>query len=426
MRWNVLWIAACGLLLLGSLTTAQAKSRGDSDLAVDRSCRSLRSLGRMYLALGKVEEARRSINRALDMARQQDASDEELSLCLSDTAWVEMELGAYRRAETCWLESLRLQQNSLGPEHPHAAYTLRSLAGLYLAIGIYPRAQECMRQALEIMAIYHPPDDPALGPFLADMAGIMAHRENFEEAADLYRRAHQAILATYGSDHLYTARFLCEYADGALKAGRIEQARTLLEQSKAISIRQADHSLTGRRLLQTTEAAVQEAVGRYDRAEEILRDLLESTPDPLTVASPANSRLWISLGRVCYHQGNLHNAAEAMRQALNCLREMPPTSALRGEALNWITRVERESQPHSNRPDHPFTKSIDRTGGIEQPTDYWTVLRRESAVRREGPIILADTPRQQAFFPVINSWTFIFPPGCSIGKWQRLEIPEKL
>lgn len=262
---------SCGLLL-AFLGTAPAGFSASSAQEVDKSCRSLRSLGRMYLAFGRVTQAQQYTGRALDMALKDNASGEELSLCFSDAAWVAMEREDYCQAEAHWLESLRLQQEYLGSDHPHTAYTFRSLAALYLETGRYPRARQHMQQALEIMTLYHLQDDPALGPFQADLARVMAYQGELEEAGDLYRQAHRSILASYGADHLYTARFLCEYADYTLKAGRLEQARQLLEQSKQISSQRTDYTPSGQRRQQSIEAAVQEALSRLDQTEGTPQD----------------------------------------------------------------------------------------------------------------------------------------------------------
>lgn len=87
-------VLACSLaLLMGSIVNG-VTGPGETE----QSCNALRSMARMHMALGNCAEAQPLAEQAMTLAKTDNASDSQLSLCLLDLAWLHKDQGRFAEA----------------------------------------------------------------------------------------------------------------------------------------------------------------------------------------------------------------------------------------------------------------------------------------------------------------------------------------
>ena len=158
--------------------------------------------------------------------------------------------------------------------HPHIAYTLRTLGSIYKEQDKYSQAQEAFDEAMAIMYDSHAEDDKALTPFWVDIASLLVAKGDFEEAESYYNKAINFINISYGPDHLYTANVLGEVAKLYTLQERYDKAEKLIDQTLATQERiyGPDNHLVAPSWL--TKARICRARGDHARSEKLIEKAL--------------------------------------------------------------------------------------------------------------------------------------------------------
>lgn len=201
------------------------------------NCRVLRCMARMYMACGDYEKAEKLGEMALSRARQQQAGDEQLALCLIDLATLYNRQDKTTHAEKLCMEGLEHQKQALGVDHPYVAYTLRMLSSIYRKQGRYTQAGETLDQAREIMLSTYAPGDGQMVGFEVERARLLVAEGKTAEAVECYEKAIVAVKRSYGPGHLYTAGRLRDMAELYLQQGRLAEAEEHITEALEIEQR---------------------------------------------------------------------------------------------------------------------------------------------------------------------------------------------
>ncbi len=260
---NFVCVLACSLFM--SSIAGGINQNGDNI----RSCRSLRSMARIYMACGDYAKAQPLAEQALIMAKDTNASDAELCSSLIDLAYLYKDIGKLDDAESMCSLGLRLQEKVYYKDHPYIAYTLRILSDIYQGQGRYEEAQLVLNRAMDVMLKSHPADEPVLAPFLVDKAKLLAVQGNFTESEVYYQKALSLINNSYGPDHLYTATVLGNLASLYVQQGRYAEAESLI--IRTLAIQEKVYGSNHRFLAQTwaTMAKIRRANGNNISAEKL-------------------------------------------------------------------------------------------------------------------------------------------------------------
>ncbi|MFZ0594465.1 MAG: tetratricopeptide repeat protein [Bryobacteraceae bacterium] len=109
------------------------------------------TIGQTYADLGLYAEARKQLERALDVQRRVLGERNPEALRTMDRIARTLYLqGKYPEAETLLGHVLEIQRRVLGVEHPDTLRSMNYLATVYLAQAKYPRAEALHGQTLEI------------------------------------------------------------------------------------------------------------------------------------------------------------------------------------------------------------------------------------------------------------------------------------
>ena len=251
------------------------------------SSKSMRSVARVYMSYGYYDRAQPLAERALELAKQSDASDEELSICLGDLSYIYTKQGQLERAEEKCKLSIELQEKAYTFRHPYIAYSLRNLCTIYRLEGKVQEAQEALKTSLAIMYEYYKADDGLLAPFYVDLAKVFVSMNNVQQAEEYFSKALDMVIERYGSDHLYTANVMADVAEFYVANGNYEKAEPLARKSLAVQERVygINHHLVAPTWL--TMAAIYQAKGQPAQAEEFIAKAIaavERTGDIVAVA----------------------------------------------------------------------------------------------------------------------------------------------
>lgn len=306
---------SCLALLTGSVAGGepqQANSLRCNAAEKSPSCRTLRTMARVYMAYGEYTKAQPLAERALTLAKRNGEDDSELAMCLIDLATLYKNQNKLFDAEKMCKLGLELQKKALYENHPYVAYTFRTLGAIYQEQGKYGQAGSALDEAMTIMLDSHTENDKALVPFWVDIAGLLVEKRDFKEAESYYQRAMTLINSSYGPDHLYTANVL----------GSVARLYTLQ--------------------------------GRYDEAEELI-DRTVATQEK--IYGPDNHLIagsWLTKARVCLAKGNYVSSEKLIEKALSSVRKTGNT-AIFTKLEQRVEEIRASSQTTSG----PVAKAID-------------------------------------------------------------------
>ena len=221
---NIILLIFCGSILL-FMSTVSARS---AQLKRAYSCGSLRSMARVYMASGGYEKAQPFLVKALNLAKQTNASDSEMSACMLDLAYLYKNQGRLAEAETACLSGLELQEKAYSQSHPYVAYTLRILSEIYSRQARYQEAVDTLELATTIVRGYSLEDDQEIAPFKVDMARLLTAQGDYVKAEAYFKEVIKIIENSYGPNHLYTTRVLCSMAALYVHQKRFSEAKELM------------------------------------------------------------------------------------------------------------------------------------------------------------------------------------------------------
>jgi tetratricopeptide (TPR) repeat protein len=196
--------------------------------------RTLNNFAFLYMHRGKRAEAKRLLERALDIREQiLGPGHAGLESTLTNLADINLSQGDLFQAQQLYQRTLAILEDARGPEHPHVAICLDNLAAVYYKQGNLIQAESLVVRASSIFVKHpHHPDAPIC---FSTLANIYAAQGKFLEAEDLYKRAAELagkrskpaplMAAQIASDYsillLRTHRFL----KGLRTAGRAQAIR---------------------------------------------------------------------------------------------------------------------------------------------------------------------------------------------------------
>ncbi|MHC4143291.1 MAG: tetratricopeptide repeat protein [Planctomycetota bacterium] len=360
---SILLLWFCSLFLLSARTDA-APATPIPAKAETRSCSSLRSIARVYMASGSFEKAQPFLESAIDLAKRTDAPDSEMCACVLDLAYLHKNRGKLAEALKMCLLGLELQEKVHSPNHPYVAYTLRILSQIYREQARYREAVSSLDRALTIMRGAGSEQSRDVAPFKVDMARLLVIQGDFTRAESYFASAMAVIEKSYGPDHLYTTKVLTSMAKLYVLQGRYAQAEELM--SRAIPVQEGvygsnHHFLVPARLVMSriyqakgdladAKALLEESLGaakkhgdsgflleadvlcrlgelhisgkKYSRAEDVLQRALKVLESSQNAGSDRTAIALGSLAKVYMNQRKYAKAQSLCRKALEMLESV--------------------------------------------------------------------------------------------------------
>ena len=283
------------------------------------SCGSLRSMARVYMASGGYEKAQPFLVKALNLAKETNASDSEMSACMLDLAYLYKNQGRLAEAETTCLSGLELQEKAYSQSHPYVAYTLRILSEIYLMQARYSEAVDALERALTIVREYSLEDDQELAPFKVDMARLLTAQGDYIKAEAYFTEAMLSIENSYGPNHLYTTKVLCSLAGLYVLQQRFTEAEGLI--SRVLPKQQRIYGPNHHFLVPVwlVKSSIYEAEGDFVNAKALLEKSLDSLENIAGSGYAVECDVLSRLGELYILSEEYTKAEEILQKALGIL-----------------------------------------------------------------------------------------------------------
>ncbi len=233
------------------------------------------TVGNTYVSLGKYDEAREHLERAVELRGGLGSRDPEALAASEDLAVLYQRLGRIDEAEPILRRALELRFEMLGEDHPTSLTTMNRLADLLWADGRFDEVEQLDRRTLEIRRRVLGEDHPDTIKSLNGLAATLFNDGRYAEASRLFEEALAVERRQLGEDHPHTLGLGNNLAAAYLELGRYAEAERLLREVVASRTRVLGetHGETAMSIHNLGITLLQQA--RYGEAEEQLEQAME-------------------------------------------------------------------------------------------------------------------------------------------------------
>ena len=247
-------------------------------LTADRSAQAeiYQTLGGVYTNLGKLDQADKLLNTALEQRQRLFGADSaEVADTLVALAGVRDAQARFDEAEKLARQGLEMSQRHLAPNHPAMGKATAILGKILEDRGAYPAAIKVLEEAARLQSTaqasradlsatlselanchfyagnldtsealnqqilvmdreLYGEHHPHIADDLINLGAIQYERANFSDAERYYRQGLEVTQAFYGKDHPATASALTMLGRAVLSQGKLDEAAGMLEQALAI------------------------------------------------------------------------------------------------------------------------------------------------------------------------------------------------
>ena len=189
----------------------QAEAQFNKALAITRqvygpkhpeTAATMSGLGLLYQDQGSNLKAEATYLEALAILRSHKADLRKQSSILNNLATLSEAAGKIKEAERYYFETLELDKEVLGEQHPSTATTLNNLGNFYFHQQRYARAEEYYQQAYSIRKAMLGEQHPDFGDSVLAMAGLKDRQGLNQQSHDLHKQAVAIYEQAYGSHPL--------------------------------------------------------------------------------------------------------------------------------------------------------------------------------------------------------------------------------
>jgi eukaryotic-like serine/threonine-protein kinase len=279
-----------------------------------------RTIGTTYTALGRHEDAREHLERAVELLGGLGSHDPEALAAASDLGALYERLGRYAEAETILREVLEVRVATLGEEHPDSLAAMNRLGDLMWSQGRFDELERLDRRTLEIRRRLFGDEHPDTLKSLNGLAATLFTRGHYTEAAQIFEQSLAVGRRILGEQHPHTLGLANNLAATYLELGRYGEAESLLREVIAGRTRVLgeSHEQTAMSVHNLGVTLAEQA--RWGEAEEQLRHAVavrETIPGDQQGALYSNSYL----ADVLRDQGRLDEAEALYLETIHRQRE---------------------------------------------------------------------------------------------------------
>ncbi|MEM7249005.1 MAG: serine/threonine-protein kinase [Acidobacteriota bacterium] len=353
------------------------------------------AIGRTYMSLGRLDDARRQLDDAVELGREGAGADNADTLRFQNSQAVLLsEQGRHAEAEPLLVEILETQRSTLGdthrdtlavannlalvlqeqgrhaeaepllaevlgglretrgPEHQDTVTALVNLGLVQLASGHFDEAEPSLVEAHAINQRLLGEEHPRTLAAAGNVAVLRAGQGRLDEAAGLHRGTLELRRRVLGNDHPDTLSSLTHLADVRRRQVRHEESETLLLEALGTGLptHGEDHPSTLFALGALADLYFE--LGRFEEAEVVLEQLVSSrrrVDGESVELADALGRL----GRLRGDLGQLERALAAASEALALRRrllsdEHPDTLSSRVQVGDLLRRAGRIPEAESS------------------------------------------------------------------------------
>jgi len=294
---------------------------------------SFDSLGQLSYARSDFEGGAVLLARALELHRSLPREvHTDVARAANNLAVMLRGVGRLDEAEALHREALELRRREFGDRHPLVAESLNNLAAVLIDRAAYDDAEARLREALAIRREVLGPSDPLVAQTTANIASVVYGTGDLTRAVNLYEQTLELYDRLAAGGEAEQALALSGYSQVLMRLGRMTEAREALEKGLSLQLEilgpeHADVASTRVSLAELAQAQGdgEEALLQWEQGLEIRRRTLP--PDhPLLATTLAN------YGDFLCDAGQAEEGEPLLREALDIYREVLGSE-------HWFTAV---------------------------------------------------------------------------------------
>ncbi len=353
------------------------------------------TMGQTYQGLGLYPEARKQMERALDLERRVLGAENPKTLrTMSRLASVYYSEGKYAQAEALLSQALEIERRVLGPEHPDTLRSISGLASVYYSEGKYAQAETLLSQALEIERRVLGPEHPDTLRSMSRLAGVYYSQGKYVQAEALYSKTLEIERRVLGPEHPNTLACMINLANVNFSQSKYAQAEALYDQALEIERRVLGPEHPNTLESMNNLALTSKLLGKYAQAEALLSQALEIERRVLGPEHPDTLASMGYLADFYYSQGK-HVQAEALfSQTVETKRHvLGPEHPSTLESMGGLARVYclRGEYAQAETLSNQTLEIQRRVLGPEHSSTLSTLSDVASMYQRQGKYFLAET-----------------------------------
>ncbi|CAF1214450.1 unnamed protein product [Adineta steineri] len=251
-------------------------------------------LGKLLIKIGHFNKAEELYSVLLEQTSD-EGEKAHYYVCLG---YIKDDQGDYGKAIWYYEQGLKIQENTLPPNHSQLATSYNNIGRVYTNMGEYSKALSFDKKALEIFLRTLPSDHPSLATSYNNVGNVYENMREYSKALSLYKKALEIQVKTLPSNHPNLANLYNNIGNVYEKMG--EYLKALSSQEKALEIREktlpANHpdlatSYNNIGNVYTQTGQYSKALSLYEKDLEISQKILPSNhPD---LATSYNNIGWV-------------------------------------------------------------------------------------------------------------------------------------
>ena len=293
----------------------------DKQPEVEASIRN--TIGQTYEGLGVYPDARKQLERALDLRRKVLGVEHRQTLTTArNLGRVALDQGKFPEAEALQSQALEIQRRVLGPEHPDTLLSMSSLAQTYDSQGKYAQAEALDSQALEIQRRVLGPEHRITLYSMNNLALVYYNQGKYAQAEALQSQALEIQRRVLGPDHRRTLYSMSNLASIYFLQGKYAQAEALYDQALEIGRRVLGPEHPSTLISINNLANVYYLQGKSGEAEALYGQALEIQRRVVGQEHPDTLDIMNNLAMVYYNHGKYAQAEGLDSQVLEIRRRV--------------------------------------------------------------------------------------------------------
>jgi tetratricopeptide (TPR) repeat protein len=300
---------------------ARIAGKFDRQPEVEASIRD--TIGQTYRDLGLYQEARRQLERALEIDRRVLGTRNPKTLkTMSRLGQVADLQGRYPEAETLMSQVLEMQRGVLRPEHPDTLSSMSVLADVYYSQGKSAQAEKLFSQTLEIQRHVLGPEHPDTLYSMNGLANAYYSQGKYAQAEKLFSQTLEIQRRVLSPEHPSTLGSMNNLANAYSDQGKYAQAEAL--DTQILEIRRRVLGPEHRDTLDSMEnlAGAYHDQGKYAQAEALYSRTIEIQRRVLGPEHPNTLESMSNLAVVYYDRGKFVQAEALHSQVLEIRRHV--------------------------------------------------------------------------------------------------------
>ncbi|HTM38592.1 MAG TPA: serine/threonine-protein kinase [Terriglobales bacterium] len=366
--------------------------------AVEAAIRT--TIGQTYQELGLYPEARKQLERALELQRRLLGEENPKTLHTKNLlGWTAKLQGKYPEAEALLTQTLTSRRRVLGPEHRDTLSSMNNLAVLYIEEGKYAQAEALDSQTLEIRRRVLGPDHPETLMSISNLAEAYSYEGKYAQAETLDNQALDVKRRVLGPEHPETLISIGDLADLYYQEGKYAQAEVLGNQVLEVRRR-----VLGPEHHQTLSSMILMAIvyhheGKFAQAETLDNQVLEVQRRVLGPEHPDTLASMNNLAVIYSEDGKYAQAEVLDTEVLQARRRL-----LGAEHSSTVTSMNNLADDYAEEGKYAqaealFNQALDTARRVEGPEHPDTLLYMSDFAgmyQRKGNYAMAQEYTRQA------------------------------